>query len=259
MDTVRRQQAILYVEGNRLFFYPGLSGATLQLAFPQDILSDLEVLNPQKLLDLLLAFFQTQKIPPSEILCILAPAIVFEKEFSPEEKKELVQQFLDFVPFDDILSKSFMNKKNHIFAINRQLYNILKQACEKSNCLLVGAVAYSSLTDMLPELSQKVDLPLILARFDSCKQFNLETASQQEIALPDKTPEKKENKRVYILLGIFGILVIILLITIFATSHTSPTIPTITTPRSLPVVVKSTPTPISQQITAPTSASTSAR
>lgn len=243
MDTVKRKQAVLYIEANRLFFYPGPAGNTVQLAFPQDMVSDLEVLNPQKFLNLFLVFFQTQKIPPSEILCVFAQATVFEKEFPLGEKKESVQQFLDYVPFDDILSKQFtINKKLRVFAINGQLYNIVKQASEKSNCVSVAVVAYTSLLEIIPELSQKVDLPLMLSRFDSCRQFSLETNVPQQTILPDKMPPKKQNKRLYLLLGVFGVLIAILVAMVFSTFHTPNTPPTTNTPRSLPVTSLTTPT-----------------
>lgn len=240
MDT-KKQQAILYIEANRAFFYPGPAGAMLQLAFPLDVVSDLEVLNSQKLMALVTAFFQSQKILPSEIVFVFAQAMTFEKEFPLEEKKETIQEFLDFIPFDDVISKIISTgKKTKAIAINGQLFTIIRQGCEKANSTVVGVVAYSQLLGLMPELSQKVNIQLMLSHFDNCRQLSLIANTPQPTApLINKqiSASAKDKKRTYILLGIFGGLLIVLVIMVINTLNApSPKLQQTSTPQSLPTV-----------------------
>ncbi len=246
MDAGKKKQGVLYIEGNSLFFYPGENNQMVQFAYPQDSVGDLEILNPQKFSEALLLFFQSQKIPPSEILFVFSPTMLFEKESAVDDKREIVQAFLDYVPFDEVLSRSFpMNKKIRTFAINGDFYHILRQIIEKCTCVSAGVVAYTSLVESTPELSQKVDLPLILAKFDTFKQFSLEQITQQqEVSTTTVTNTKPSNKRVFLLLGVFGILVIFLIGMIFFTNQTTQSPAVNTAPRSLPPAISTIPSVI---------------
>jgi hypothetical protein len=240
MDYTKKLQAIFYIEGNRAFYYPGpAKGETLQFPFPADIVSDLEVLDKQKFLALLSAFFQSQKIPPTEILIVFASTTVFEKDFPKGQNQEDIQRFIDYIPFDEVLTKTFKTEKTKkVVAVNKEFYDILKEACEIGKCHIVGVVAYASLLTIAPELAQKVDLPLIFTKFDACRQFSITTAAQNLTQLQQsQTPAK--NKRAFILIGVFGILLIILLIMIMTTFRSSKSQPKKKTIKPLPVVTLS--------------------
>lgn len=241
MDFSKKQQAIFYIEDNCAFFYPGASGEILQFPFPQDVVSDLEVLSRQKLLALVQAFFQVQQILPSEILFVFGAPTVFEKDFPQGENQEAIQQFIEYIPFDEVLTKTFqLNEITRVVAINKQLYESLKAACESVKCHVVGVLVYSSLLQVAPEFSQNVNIPLMLAKFDACKQFNIIAPSQHinQIQQPS-TPAK--NKRIFVLLGIFGFLLVVLLIVVISTvssgSHKTNTIKRL--PAAVPTTINS--------------------
>src|SRR5260221_5414491 len=246
MDFSKKQQAIFYIEGNRAFFYPGPTGEMLQFPFPIDVVSDLEVLSRQKLLALIQAFFQTQNIAGYEILIVFATTTVFEKDFEQNETSQsAIQQFLDFIPFDEILTKTYTSDKTtKVVAINKQLYDVFKDVCESVKCHVAGVIAYSSLISLAPDLAQNVDIPLILTKFDQSKQFSIIlTAHSQNIPTsqqPQSAPES--NKRTFLLLGVFGVLVVIL-IGVVVSSLVLPQHPPITTTvRIAPVASGVSPT-----------------
>lgn len=222
MDFTKKQQAIFYIEGNRAFFYPSsTSGETLQFPFPTDIVCDLEVLERQKFLALILVFFQSHKIPPSDILVVFAATTVFEKDFPKEQNQEDIQRFIDYIPFDEVLTKTFKADKTiKVIAINKEFYDILKEACEIAKCHIVDVVAYTSLLPIVPELAQKVDLPLILTKFDASRQFSITTPAQN-ISQFQQPLSSAKNKRTFILLGVFGVLVVILFIVIIISNRPS--------------------------------------
>ncbi len=229
MDFSKKLQAIFYIEATRAFFYPGAAGDLLQLPFPPDVVSDLEILNRPKLLEQLQAFLQTQSIMPSDILLVFATPIVFEKEFPQEKNHEPIDQFIEYIPFEEVLTRTFQQDKlSHVIGVNKEIYESFKDACEAVKCHVVAAVSYSSLVQIMPELAQNVDIPLILTKFDACKQFSLITPTtqqhmNQQTEQSTTTPQQVDKKRTYMLLGVFGVLMVVLIIVVISSmSHPTP-------------------------------------
>ncbi|HSX40793.1 MAG TPA: hypothetical protein VLF68_04215, partial [Candidatus Saccharimonadales bacterium] len=166
-----------------------------------------------------------------------AATIVFQKDFPiGQANKNEQQQFIEYVPFDEVLSK-VMKRGNatRILAVNKQLYEMFKRACEDLQCTVVGVVAYPMLSEITPELLQTVDLPLILSKFDTFKQMSLVSATSTQIPsfAPEQMPEK--SRRLPLLLGVFGLLMFILVAVIFISFSSN---------KPSAVVVKRLPPPV---------------
>lgn len=241
MDNQKKQKAILYIEANKITFYPGQGGALAQVAIPSELVSDLEILNSQKFIEFIEMFFTSQKLASSDILVVFSETATFGKEFPETEKKETIQQFLDYVPFDSILSKTFTdNKKIYAVAVNAQYYTLLKEACEKAGSTIAGVVAYPMLKGILPALAQKVDLQLMITHFDNCRQLSMTFTTSEKTSEEVSPSQKPKDNKIYLLLGVFGVLLIVLFVMIFMTMN--PAKPQQQLPaQTLPIA---TPTPI---------------
>lgn len=218
MDFSKKPVAVFYIEKNSAFFYGSNISVILKLDFPQDVFSDLEILDKEKLSGFLQAFIESNGILPANVMMLLSDQVTFEKDFlkAPFEQviEKQIQDFLDFVPFESVWSETLkLGKKIKIVAVNREFCDLVKGVFEKQKFSIIGIVPVSVLQETIPEFSNSTDLQLALSKIDFIKQYSLLKVEDA----PDKIGSKKEvnNKRLIMLLGIFGFLFIILAILVF--------------------------------------------
>jgi len=244
----KKQPAVLYLLRSGFFLYIAGSPQVISASFPLDSINDLEVLSSEKLLVMLNTFFSTNKLVPVSVLVVLAPDVIFEKEIlssqnpQPDTKqidnkktKELeiakhsqeeatLNEYLDYVPFDDKLFKSFKGEHGIRVAVtNKTIIDVLSQGLLKFQSDISGVVPYfvyggadifsSGLTDQLAHT--------ILQRADILKQNNMllvykpQSVQQDGKGQPVKSQEPVNNKRLFMLIGVFGLLLIIMVVVYF--------------------------------------------
>lgn len=229
MSFAKKQIAVVYIDVNKALFYIGYSGAILQLDFPSNVISDLDIVSKEKFEELLGTFIDSNNLKGLgiESILVFSKSSAFEKDF-PEDtkgKEEEIQKFIDIIPFEDVLSKTYkFNKKTKVVAINKILYEAIKDAFEKKKISISLTLPFSILQELNVELENKVDLAFIAEKADSLKQYNL--ASDYENNAQDgqekKSGSKKQNLRLYIFIGIFVILLVVLIVLIISTSSSKP-------------------------------------
>lgn len=225
----KRQLAVAYVEINKILFYVKDTKNNLQLDFPSDTVSDLEIINRNKFDQLLDSFFQTGNLKniDFDIILVFSQATTFEKDFIDDTTKvkyEETQKFLEMVPFEEVLNNIYkINKKTKIVAVNKSFYDAFRAGFERNKARMVLVLPMSILAEVDAEFTSSVDLELICAKADSLKQYGLIEVSEGSLEREQKNSIgiKKKDIRLYILLGIFALLFIVLLILIYTTFLTS--------------------------------------
>ncbi len=214
------KQLALYIDANRGIFFGDDLQEAKEIAFPDDIVRDLDLVNKEKLDAYLQAILQTYQIIPSQLTIILADAITFDKdvtELPPERRDEEIKKYLDIVPFQDICSRVYtIEKKAHLVAANNSLIEKIRLFFQKQQFIVTAVVPYSILQEVFPALQTDVDLSFILSKIDSFKQYSIIT--EQSIVHPTSANGQvthKGNKRLFLLVGVFGILIAILIVVIF--------------------------------------------
>jgi len=167
---VKKQTIAVFLESSRISLCLKDTNNILQLDLPPDTVSDLEVIDRDKFEQLVNSFFQTDAFKGIEfdVALVFSRDVTFEKDFTDNATKvnyEEIQKFLDIVPFEDILSKTYkINRKAKIVAVNRSLYDVICLALEKNKAYISLVVPMAILAETTPELSTNVDLAFIAAR-----------------------------------------------------------------------------------------------
>ncbi|MFH1832601.1 MAG: hypothetical protein ABH816_00340 [Candidatus Levyibacteriota bacterium] len=219
MELSKKSTAVLYIEGNRVIFYGGNVSQMLSLDIPLEIVSDVEVLDKEKLFSLISAFVQSNKIEASNLLILLSTMVTFEKDFQEavlEDLEEEIQKFIDLVPFQDIDSKKIMiGKKCKIVAINKEFCEAFKNAFERLGFSITAVVPTSVLQETIPELSSNLDLNLVLNKVEFIKQFSILTKQETRKAVKEETQKKEKSKKTLVLSVVVGLSLVVLIVLIF--------------------------------------------
>lgn len=195
-----------------------------------------------------------------------------------QEQRDAIDTFIDHVPFDSVASIQFpLLTGVKVLATNKELYSLIKHIFEKKGFTI------ESILPGLPfgnNLSAKptIDIPtaaLFLEQAHLIKQYNLasktpvsfvipepeekpqesepsENDSEPTTTTPSQSGEPKNNKRLYLLIGVFAFLVIVLIFTFISTQSNAPV--TTLAPTSGPAAASAS-TPQNQQPPASTTTS----
>lgn len=225
---VKRDNLIILVDSNRLLFYLKKAVKTLELKLNTQVMADVEVVNREKLEELIDNVFSIPNFKGKEFntTIIFSQKTSFEKEIKDDNSKaefEETQKFLDMVPFEEVLSNSYrINKKTKVVAVNKILYNILKQVLEKNKAHALLVLPMTVLASTNSELSTKIDFSFIETKLESFHQYSL--VDLEELGLGGEVTNaigiKKKNVRVSLLLlvmlGLFLVLLYLIYVTIIA-------------------------------------------
>ena len=247
----KRQICTIYVENNKILFYSKDLKTIPEIPISSEIISDLEVINPDKLSQAIDSFFVSNNLKEIEFDAILvfSQNTTFDKELEEGDSKfkyDETQKFLDMVPFEDMLSNSYkLGKKTKIVAINKALFDRLRENFEKNKVFISLVVPMSILIEEYPSLLQNLDLSFIESKIESIKQYSLigfnESGLQGEVK--NSMGIKQKDKRLYMLIGLMAFLFLILIYMVYSTFLTAK--PKIL--KNLPVrkvLVSPSPTPL---------------
>ena len=232
-DISKRPTGAFYFDGKKAFFYEQSLPAPLSLDLPPDIISNLEVVNKKKLDTLIQALVKSYNLTPKNIVIVLSAKVTFDKDFpqGSVEVEKNIEEFLELVPFEDHISKKAMlSGRTKVVAANRELCEALKNSFQALGFVVTGAYPISFCVEVLPQLQTNLDLNLIISKVPEMREFNLMPDSTIPINSPTK--EKKDNKRLFTLVGLFAFLILILLFFVYRTLTSSPE-----PPKTLPAPV----------------------
>lgn len=247
---------VLYLQKDRFEIYSSTQMRIYEFLFVPEIIQDFDVKNNDLLENLINIFIASNKISPSELIIVLSDSTCFVKDFvqpvpsqpavvigqqalppPAESLQKEIDQFIQHVPFDKVASITLpLPSGVKVCATNEGLYKDLIAAFVKLGFKIdsvIPSIAYGN------NLSGKTVLDRSIADFiiqssDSVKQNNFlikkipqdqakddTKENKEDFEIIDEKPEAKNNKRVFILVGVFVLLLIVLII-VYITSVTQP-------------------------------------
>lgn len=226
MDFNKKPPALLYLDKNGFYFFEEGLPNVVSAAFTEDAVRVMDVINSAILLTQIKTFTEQYKLIPAAITIVLSPNVVFEKDIvglSYDEQENTVKAFVDTVPFESVLYRSYPIEKGvKVICCNEDLFQELKNAFEKASFNIESVVPYQLLgvdQTLIKNLTADT-ASQFLKRADHLKQFTIlttEKEKQQTQTTPASStpaaataPVKKVNVRLYGMIGIFAVLFIIL-------------------------------------------------
>lgn len=220
-----------------------------QFSFEEGLVSDLEVVDKDGLINVIWSFIQSNKIVPGDIIVVLSDSVVFEKDLTSQKSgqegdnktaqadysiKEMqekeIQRFMENVPFEEVIAKVIGGKV--IVATNKELLEAIIYPFKKLGCILEAVVPsfiYAQKTDFSQGLSQ--DIAQMVIRETNLLRFGNMLLGQQEAVQQPKEENdykpaeypinKTKNPRQYVLLAVFIILLGVLAVVYFTLGRTS--------------------------------------
>lgn len=230
-DIPKRPTGVFYIESNRAFFYEESLASPLALDLNPDIVSDLEVTSKKRLESTIYAFVSAYKLVPKSLIILLSTSVTFDKDF-PQTSLEVdksSEEFLELIPFEDYISKeSKFPGKIKIVAANRELCETVKNSFVALGFVVAGVYPLSFCLEAIPQLQTNLDLGLVVNKSPELRGFNL--LPDIEVSANSPKKEKKDNKRLFILIGVFALLMVVLLFVVYRFIILSPK-----PPKTLPV------------------------
>lgn len=254
---------VIYLQKDRFQFYSPFLRQVVELRFTPQMVLDLDVLDPELLEEQIKMFVEKGKIPPSNLIIVLADNAYFVKDFalqqnspqpqkpgqpvpippkvSIDDLKPDVDQFIEHVPYENVVSKTFPLKTGlRVCAVNQDLYATVQRGFEKMNfvvdAVFPGMVLGSALS--AKPIMDNVLANTAIQKAPALKQYDLKsqvafTASQQkeeeqvdevqEALENSKEPPKTDKKRLALMLGVLGILLVVLVIVTVQSMQPPPT------------------------------------
>jgi len=256
-------RSVIYIERSSIYYYGGNTKTPLSIQITPTALADNELINPEEMTKQLQNFFTAGKIAPNSIVIFFSSKSCFQKiipgNLKPDEILRLKNDFIDQVPFNHVLDKTYTSKNNSqvVVAVNKDLAYFLRNLLIKFQFQVEAIVPAFALfgdqqggfnTNTAQEilkhfsLLQKVSFPI----------YEKDIQKEPEFSEPKEGDEKKESSsRLYMMIAVFAVLIVILII-VFAISRkpkttTSNTSITKKTTATIPVkkvaIVSNTETP----------------
>lgn len=260
--------SVIYILKDKFQFYSSLDGKIYEFRFVPEIIRDLDVVNGGLLENLIKVFISNNKIPPSNVVIVLAENAYFSKDFviptqqkpAPNQRtitRELLQknaeEFVEHVPFDNVVSKMIPIKDGlKVCATNKDFYEAIAITLEHMGFIVESVVPGVVLGNGL-SLRPVLDPPmaaLILQKINGVKEYNLlgqqvfqpqvkqETEEVDEVELERLQSKKPNKKRLYGMVGLLFSLIIVLVI-MFVQTESPATTPKPTASANVPM-----PTPV---------------
>jgi hypothetical protein len=247
-----KQKGAIYLLRDKFQIYvPGLP-SVLEFHFVPQIIRDMDVINQEMFANLIKVFITNSKIPPSDLIIVIADNASFMKDFlstppqppaqpgqppkpqpspiSPEELDKQVKEFFNFVPFEEIASKAIPLKNGiRAYGTNKDLFETIRRSFEANGfeiTSVIPAIAFGPEVNTKPGMDNLM-IESILKKADTLvKSYNLLNQplltfeSEKDKDIKDATgdngedsePLDKPKSQLPLLLGVLGFLLIVLVV-----------------------------------------------
>lgn len=229
MDFAKKQPAFLYLEKSGFYYFqPGLA-TVISMAFAENLVKDMDVLNGAAFIAQIKSFVEQYRLAPATITLILSSNVTFEKDIvnlTNEAQKDAVQNFVDTIPFESVLTKEYPIEKGiKVIGSNDDLYREIKSGFEKVSFSIECVVPFQLLgsDQMLMQNLTPENASQLLHKLDRYKQYNMVFQEKDKEKPP--TPQavggstvakpKKISTRLIAMIGVFAVLFIVLGFMIF--------------------------------------------
>lgn len=227
MEFSKKPPAVLFLDKNGFYFYEEGLPNIISLAFTEDAVRNMDVVNATLLMNQVKLFTEQYQLVPAAISIVLSPNVTFEKDivgFAHEAQEEAVKNFVDTIPFESVISKTYPIEKGvKVIGFNEDLFRDLKSGFEMVAFSVDSVVPYQLLgADQALITNLTTDnASQFLKRVYRLRQFNMlvvvkekiqqvaQTAHTAPVASHTEKP-KKNNTRLFAMVGIFAVLFAIL-------------------------------------------------
>ena len=215
---------VILVKAHELEIFGHDSKVSTVLTIPTTVINNLEILDRDGLYSLVANWAKTLTYQATEIIWILSSSVVFEQTFADSDKERwdtLIVQFLDAVPFEEILSKTYNPAGGKsVIATNQDLLTGLNQAFAAQGYttkVVVSGKMAGVENNLTPDLVKKV-----LGNMTQLYRENLVIPDEEKSNFVPGTPSvsagavpAKPKSQLPLLLSVFGVLLAILAIVIY--------------------------------------------
>lgn len=255
---------VIYLLKDRLQLYTPLLGRIVELRFTPQMVLDLDVLNDELLIQQIGAFVTNGKLAPCNMIIVLSDNAYFVKDFalqvppaqppkpgqppaaapkvSIDDLKPQIDQFIEHVPYENVVSKSFPLKNGvRVCAVNQDYFTTVRKAFQNVGFTVEGVfpgMALGGGMSAKPVMDGAL-ANLAIQKASTLKQYDLmaqeafssivkkeeQVDEIQEGIQNSKEPPKTDKKRMIVMLGVLGVLLVILVI-VFIQSQQPPPPPT---------------------------------
>lgn len=217
-------QAILYVQRNGIYYKNNIKDSPiLHYNFLPAAICDLDIIDSKVLTNSIKTFIDNNKLSTSECIIIISESVYFEKDYigiTKEEELSAIQLFIDNIPFENVLSKTFLIENGiKVVVANKDFCLALKSAFD-DNGLQVIAISPAVSVGIREIDDITASFNIFFDKYDFIKQNNfplvaqqaqlVKNYSQQQIKHPGVS-QKQSNKRIFVLIGFFILLIGILI------------------------------------------------
>lgn len=270
---------VLLIQRDKIYLALPLFEKIFEIQFPQDVIHDLDILTEEGLDTIIKQFVEANKISQSHVVAVLGSSVCLIKDFSqvasgnvqPKKQEDIItfeeniKTYIEHAPFDHVVTRRLPIKDGQrVCVVTRDFYDVIRKKIEKHGVIFDMVIPSLFFGDPI-FTKATLDFQIaeeILKRLNSVKQYNLldETALMIETDEVVETVEEikpvvksNQNKRVFILIGVFGLLLIVLIIVyLMSNQPTSPKKPlsqaaiTQSIPTSVPVITQAALIPVSK-------------
>ncbi len=209
------RDAVLFLDKNSLSVFDGSGIANLEI--PPALIRDVDVIDKSGFDTLVNDFIKTQKLAPAKLWIVFAESICFSKELNPKVPTELedeVRDFLEAVPFDQILYKKYKGTTGvRVIATNLELAEAVGEIFERNAFGLAGLVPQALFPGFNTRKTMEADFAkTVIANKNLMRQGNMLARVEVEKSAPAEPVQepKKQGKMLPFLIIGFVVLLVIL-------------------------------------------------
>ena len=223
MAAKKLSKGVLFIDSNRIDVFNSLKNTVISLDFPQEIIKYSEILDREKLHLQLKSFIETNKIPPSSLIVILAKNILYQKDLVKDqetrEQQELqAQDFVDNVPFEAVGSKIVpLEKGIRVIAANADLYESIMSTFQQAGFSIQSLLPVTLFGDeiQIERLTTESE-KIFSAKSESLRKYSLVSDSGNFVAGKEEEVIKKKNNTMIIAsVGMFAVAGVLMIFAIF--------------------------------------------
>lgn len=129
MATGHKHIGVMLITRTQMFLYIESVAIIVTYPFSTDVARDLDIVNKQLLTEQVKALITKNNLPPANFLVIAGNPTIFARQIintNPAQKKVEEENFLNFVPFEDLATQHItMGQNNYLVAANKHFYDSL--------------------------------------------------------------------------------------------------------------------------------------
>lgn len=202
MEFTNKQQSFFILYPNKGELYTSKSLTPMVIDFPNDIIEHQELINSQRLHDLIESVLAANSVVSTPLYLFLSPEVTYEdilEDIPLSLQNSEIQTFLDMVPHSQTLHRTYTLKKQTItVATNKEFCHTIVAAFSSAKLEVMAIIPLSIVYSYVPELKQEFNFPAITRAIDDIKRYNLLDVTSSRNRLPTPPRQKTPWKHVFI-------------------------------------------------------------